>query len=138
MKRAVPYLFFNGNCREAMAFCQRCFGGELQLLTYGEGPEGACPDGAQPDTDEIMHACLTKGDFCLMASDWPQSGAKPGNNVHLNLECETMAEIEKLFADLSDGGTVVQPLQDAFWGSRFGMLIDRFGTHWMLNHPLNG
>jgi PhnB protein len=45
-------------------------------------------------------------------------------------------EIEGLFKSLSEGGTVKMPLHDAFWGSRFGMLTDRFGTNWMFNYEL--
>lgn len=139
MKRVVPYLFFNGNCRDALDFYQQCFGGELQLMTYGDAPvQNTCPEGPQGAKDEIMHGCVSNGDFCLMASDWPGGGAKPGNNAHLNVECETLAEIERLFEALGNEGRVTMALHDAFWGARFGMLIDKFGTHWMLNCPVQG
>jgi PhnB protein len=60
----------------------------------------------------------------------------PGNNVHVNIDCESVDEIEKAFGALSQGGQVTMPLADQFWGARFGMLIDKFGIHWMMNCEL--
>jgi PhnB protein len=60
-----------------------------------------------------------------------------GNNFHLLLEAESKDEAEKLFKGLSAGGKVTMPLNDTFWGSYFGMLVDKFGIQWMVNytHP---
>lgn len=134
MKPLIPYLLFNGNCREVMNFYKNCFGGELLLFTYGDSPENACPKVAAKD--QIMHATLKKDAFTMMASDWPEGQADQGNNVHLNIDCETLDEIEMLFKALSNEGQVKQSLSDTFWGARFGMLIDKYGIHWMLNYPL--
>ena len=138
MKPLTPYLFFDGNCREAMAFYKSCFGGKLELMTYADAPEGnPCPGGdIQSARDKIMHACMTKDDFMLMASDNPMGAPVTGDNVHLSVECSTMFEIQELFNALGDGGEVVMPLADTFWGAHFGMLTDRFGIHWMLSCPL--
>jgi PhnB protein len=134
----TPYLFFDGKCREAMAFYKSCFGGELMLSRYADGPEGAgCADGeGEPDKERIMHACLTGGGASLMASDNPMGAPKMGDNVSLSLHCETMDDIQRLFKALGDGGKVVMPLADTFWGAHFGMLVDKYGFHWMLNHQL--
>ena len=59
-----------------------------------------------------------------------------GNNNYLCIDCENVAEVERLFTALSAGGQVMQPLQDTFWGARFGMLTDKFGMHWMFNCEL--
>jgi PhnB protein len=56
-----------------------------------------------------------------------------GNNVHLNLEPDTRAEAERLFAALAEGGTIEMPLQQMFWGALWGSLTDRFGMKWMVN-----
>ena len=58
---------------------------------------------------------------------------KQGNNYHINIDCESEAEIEKLFDALGEDGKITMPLQDTFWGARFGMLTDRFGVNWMFN-----
>lgn len=134
MKPLIPYLFFNGNCREAMNFYQQCFGGELEIMTYGDAPQqNNHPAGPE---NEIIHSFLKNDHFTLMASDWPNQGAKLGDNVQLNISCESLAEIEELFKKLTNGGKIIQSLSDTFWGARFGMLIDQFGIHWMLNYPL--
>jgi PhnB protein len=84
--------------------------------------------------DRIMHARLTKGSIVLMASDsMPGMPFVQGTNFSVSIQCESREEIDRLFAALSEGGQVAMPLDDAFWGARFGMFKDRFGIHWMLN-----
>ncbi|MBZ0258167.1 VOC family protein, partial [bacterium] len=75
MKPLTPYIFFNGNCREAMEFYQKCFGGELEIHTYADMPDDNECQGskANADKDAVMHASLISGDFKLMASDNPMS-----------------------------------------------------------------
>lgn len=134
MNPITPYLFFNGNCREAMNFYKECFGGDLELITYAQSPEKSF--GKEVDENGIMHAFLKNGSFIIMASDSPDGVIKEANNVHLNIDCASMTEIETLFKKISQGGTVVQALTDTFWGAHFGMAIDKFGIHWMLNYHL--
>jgi PhnB protein len=132
MKGITPYLSFDGNCREAMQFYQKCFNGELQVMPFSQF-EGQCefPPEAK---DRVMHASLTIGSVNLMASDSiPGMSFQQGNNVHLSINCESLEEIQRLFAALGENGKVVMPLQDAFWGAHFGMLTDQFGMHWMFN-----
>lgn len=136
MQPLVPYIFFNGNCREAMNFYKECFGGsDLRLFTYGDAPPNESSMKNAPK-DAVMHCSLTKGSMTIMASDWPEGGANQGNNINLNIDCESMNEIQTLFKALSQGGKVTQPLGDTFWGAHFGMLTDKFGIHWMLNCQL--
>jgi PhnB protein len=59
-----------------------------------------------------------------------------GDNVQINIQCESNDEIERFFAGLSEGGKVKLPLQDMFWGAKFGMLTDKYGIHWMFNYEL--
>jgi len=132
MARITPYLYFDGNCRDAMNFYRECLGGELYVQTVGDTPaaEHMPPDARQ----KIMHAALTGGDFVLMASDWMSKAAfSPGNTISLSIHCTSDDEIRTLFAKLSEGGKVTNPLADQFWGATFGMLVDRFGIDWMLN-----
>jgi PhnB protein len=56
-----------------------------------------------------------------------------GNNVYINLEPDSRADADRLFAALSAGGAVEMPLQEMFWGGYFGSLTDRFGIRWMFN-----
>jgi PhnB protein len=69
-----------------------------------------------------------------MASD--MMNEKPfsrGDDISLSVECGTLEQLEKVFTKMSAGGKVTMPLQDQFWGARFGMLTDKFGIHWMFN-----
>jgi PhnB protein len=82
-----------------------------------------------------MHARLSNGKTLLMASDTvPGRPFQQGNNFSVSIHCESLPEIEKLFTALAENGKVSMPLDDAFWGARFGMLTDQFGIHWMLNY----
>jgi PhnB protein len=74
----------------------------------------------------------------LMGTDVPESnlgGVRliQGNNVSITLDPDTRAEADALFAALAAGGTVDQPLHEAFWGDYFGSLVDKFGIQWMVN-----
>jgi PhnB protein len=133
--KLVPYLTFNGNCREAMTFYQQSLGGELELMPFADAPMAEqLPAEVQAG---IMHATLTNGPLVLMASDTNGQPAVPGNHISLSLDCTSPEDIAGKFTQLSAGGQVTMPLQDTFWGATFGMFTDRFGMPWMLNydHP---
>ena len=76
------YIFFDGQCAEAMRFYERTLGGKLQtLMTYGESPgpdQHNCPANQK---DRIMHACLVVDGRMLMASDSPPGSTPPGSST---------------------------------------------------------
>ena len=127
-----PYLSFNGNCEEAFKFYEQCLGGKLgEVFRYGGTPmaEHAPADFA----DKIMHGSLTIGDQVLMGADAPQGQYEEPKGISLSLHIKSIADAERTFNDLSEGGKVVMPIQQTFWAARFGMLVDRFGIAWMIN-----
>jgi PhnB protein len=126
-----PYLTFGGNCREAFTRYQEIFGGELVLLPMSEMPsdQPAPPDQA----DLIMHAALTFEGHLLMASDDPTGNFQGVQGMHVNYTVPDVAEAERVFEALTDGGEVTMPIAETFWSPMFGMCIDRFGTPWMVN-----
>jgi PhnB protein len=131
MQATNTYLIFDGNCRDAMQFYAKNLGGDLQLMPFSDSP-APCPPEAK---DRIMHARLTKGSAVLMASDnMPGIPYSKGDNFMINIPCENEAEINKLFSAFSDGAKkITMPLQQTFWATRFGMLVDKFGIGWMFN-----
>jgi PhnB protein len=134
VKAVVTYLNFDGNTRDAMKFYARCLGGELSMMPFSEAP-GDFPKEAK---DRLMHSRITKGgSVLLMASDtMPGYGDafKQGTNFSISLDCESQEEVDRLFAAFSENAKKIDmPLQDAFWGARFGMLTDQFGIRWMFN-----
>ena len=131
MKGINAYLIFNGNCREAMTFYQKCLGADLQLIPFSESPGGNIPKEAQ---DRVMHARLAKGPTVIMASDNMLGMAfQQGNNFFVCLNCESEQETETLFSSLSEKGQVKQAPQETFWAARYAMFTDQFGINWMLN-----
>ncbi|WP_343700923.1 VOC family protein [Chitinophaga sp.] len=137
MSTINAYLTFNGNCHEAMKFYQDALGGELTLQSVGGMPvEARCPAGEE---QEIMHAQLIKGDLVLMGTDMQgPAGFIQGTTMALALQCDTEEEINAYFANLSKGGQVVEPVRKQAWGALWGMVIDKYGVPWMLNHDLKG
>jgi PhnB protein len=126
-----PYLFFSGaTCREAMQHYQRVFGGELEIMINAEAPEGDRMPGA-PD-DAVMHASLQLPDGSLMASDDPTGDDGPKYGVAVYWGTTDVAEAERVFAGLAEGGEVHMPMEEVFWSPRFGHCRDRFGIQWMI------
>ena len=131
MKQVNTYLMFDGNCREAMQFYSECLGAKLDLMSFADARAFDYPAEAR---DRVIHAKLTKGPVCLMASDiMPGMSCQQGTNFSVSIDCESAEEIERLFSALGENGMVTMPLSDAFWGARFGMLKDQFGINWMFN-----
>ncbi|HWI78184.1 MAG TPA: VOC family protein [Ramlibacter sp.] len=126
------YLFFNGNCAQAMRFYERTLGAKLEMMmTYGESPQQEqCPAGS---ADRIMHARLSIDGRALMASDVPQGQAHQGmNGFSLSLIYPSADEAQRVFNALADGGKTTMPITKTFWADAYGMLTDRFGTPWMV------
>jgi PhnB protein len=125
------YLNFNGNCEEALNFYKETFDGEIiQLGRYGESPMKS----PEEIKDKIIHGRLQFGDVLIMASDaMNENGVNNGDNISLSIECDSNEQLEKVFTKMSEGGKVTMPLQEQFWGAKFGMLTDKFGFHWMFN-----
>jgi PhnB protein len=132
-----PYLTFNGNCEAAFTFYAKCLGGKIDAMMPHEGT----PAEAHVPSEwrkKIMHARMTVGDKVLMASDAPPGHYEPMKGFHVTLGIDDPAEAEKIFQALAENGTVQMPIQETFWAQRFGMLVDRFGTPWMINCDKRG
>jgi len=128
MAQLNPYVTFNGNCREAMEFYKACLGGELSIMAVGDSPMAS----QMPDKkDNVLHSTLIKDGMVLMASDMIMPGEIiRGNTITLCINSGTKEELQQFFAKLSEGGTVGQPLTEAFFGT-YGELTDKFRINWM-------
>lgn len=56
-------------------------------------------------------------------------------SISIFVDCESEAELERLFSKLGEGGEVLMPLDDYGFSERFGWVSDRFGVSWQLNLP---
>jgi PhnB protein len=132
--KLITYLTFAGQCEEALNFYKDVLGAELLQMSYMGDGQMEVPEHVK---GKVMHARLKIGENVLFMSDtFDPSTVVQGNNVSLTLEIENLDQLEKLFNSLSANGKVKMPLQDTFWGARFGMFIDKFGIHWMMNCEL--
>lgn len=133
MAKLSPFLRFNDSkCREAMNFYKDSLGGELEFMTVKGSPMEK--DFPKDKHGLVMHSTLTKGSWVLIGSDMMRDKAVIGDNVGVSLACESEKEIKTIFAKLSKGGEIFMPLEDAFWGAIFGLVIDKYGVEWMLNY----
>ncbi len=128
----VPYLNFNGNTEEVLNFYKDALDGEITLINrFGESPMPVDED----YKNKIIHARLVfGGDNMIMMSDGMKGRQIPiEGNIQLSVQTEDEAYLDKMFNNLAKEGTVTMPLQVQFWGDKFGMLKDKFGTNWMFN-----
>ena len=126
------YLNFNGDCAEAFKFYERCFGGTIEFLqTFGESP---MKDSVRPDQYSlVMHVTLKVDGDTLMGSDGlPDRYEKP-QGIYVSITPKTYADADRIFKELSAGGSIEMPFQKTFWSPGFGMATDRFGIPWMVN-----
>lgn len=137
MPQPIPYLGFNGNCAGAVRFYERVLDGKLEVLMSGaDSPVAA--QMPKEFADRIMHARLAlPGGGVLYAGDAPAHMPYEGiKGVSITLNYDSTAQAQKVFDALAAGGTVTMPMQPAFWAKAWGMLIDRFGTPWIVNGEL--
>ena len=129
--QATPYLFFNGNCAEAMDIYADILGGEIVARMPASELPPEYPV-ANDRKDWVLHSELKFGDGKIYASDsiMGETSAMSGCSVMLSLA--THDEALTAFNKLADGGEVEMPFAPTFWSAGFGTLTDRFGTKWMI------
>ena len=128
----MPYIHFQGQCAEALAFYAAVFNGTgLQTMRYADGPE------APPDwkaSTRIMHGQVTIFDGTLMASDFPPGTAgDPQKGFSVMQSAPDLATAKSVFDQLADGGAVIDAFKPTFFSPGFGMVRDKFGTHWIIS-----
>jgi PhnB protein len=131
VKQFYPHLTFQGHCEEAFKFYAKCLGGEITLMmTYGESPmEGYPPDWG----GKILHATFALGHHMFSGSDAPDENYQKPQGFAMQLNLSDAAEADRIFSSLAENGSVHMPIQQTFWALRYGDLVDRFGTPWMIN-----
>jgi PhnB protein len=127
-----PYLTFNGQCEAAFKFYEKTLGAKIEaVLTHDGTPMAKL---VPPEWGKkIIHARLKVGDLVLMGSDAPPDHYQKPQGFSVNLGVKDAGEVERMFHALAENGTVEMHLQQTFWAARFGMVVDRFGTPWMIN-----
>jgi PhnB protein len=137
MAAVNPYLIFNGNCEEAFLFYKSVFGGEFPYIgKFSDMPlDENSPKLSDADANRVMHVSLPIGNTILMGSDSNEASGDVafGSNVSISINAESTDEADRIFNGLSAGGNSFMPMSKTFWGAYFGMFVDKFGIHWMVN-----
>ena len=130
-----PYLNFNGTAEKAIQLYERALGARTEhIQRFGDMPgHKPAPENAQ----RVLHALLRVGGGTIMISDTqPGDALTVGDNSYICLNFDEPSEMAGKFDALAAGGKVIMPLQDTFWGAKFGMLADAHGVRWMFNCEL--
>ena len=133
MMKAIPYLNFKGTAEAAMKFYTAALDGEIiSMLRFGDNEmPGVTPE----NSHLIMHGEIRFGDNLLYVSDsFEPSQMVLGNAYTVHLDSYSEEEIRTVFDRLSMNGQVITPLEDTFWGSIFGYLIDQYGIQWSFDY----
>lgn len=139
MAGVSTYLNFKGNTEEAFNFYANAFGTKIMgIMRMGDMPE---EEGAPPIPDElknlVINIALESIDgHMLMGTDAVEGMGPPyveGTDVSICLMPDKREDADRLFAALSDGGTVFMPMAEQFWGDYYGTFADKFGKQWMIN-----
>jgi PhnB protein len=116
-----------------MNFYADVFGGEvIQLDRYSSAPGMQIPEGYE---NKVLHGRVAFGGDFIYFSDVNREVAA-GNQVSLSMAIDEEHQIDSAFEKLSQGGTVLMPLDKMFWGAKYGKLVDKYGVQWDLNHQL--
>jgi PhnB protein len=132
IKKLSPYLNFNGTAEQAIKLYQHALGAKTdRIMRFSDVPDGK----VEPEERNlVMHAALFIGEGVIMVSDCqPGRPVTTGDSVQVCLDFDDPADMSQRFAALSAGGKVILPVQDMFWGAKFGMLEDAYGIRWMFN-----
>lgn len=134
----VPYLSFDGRCREAFEFYAKVLKGEIvAMISHGDTPAG---EHVSKDwQDKIINAHLVAGGQALMGADSPpEMGDAAKKGFSISIEIDDEKDAERVFNAFADGGTIIMPFEPTFWAKKFGMVTDKYGTPWMINHGMIG
>jgi PhnB protein len=119
-------------CQAALKFYEKVLDGKIEaVMTYASSPTAEQTPAEW--RNKVMHARMTVGDKMLMASDAPPDRYEAMKGFSVTISVDDTGEAERVFRGLSEKGTVQMPIQETFWARRFGMLVDQFGTPWMVN-----
>jgi len=129
-----PYLFFDGQAEEAMAFYEKALGAQREAsMRYADCPDPIPPEYMPPGgPQKILHGSLLIQGQRLMLSDGVPLESGGFRGFSLTLQYETEDEAGAAFEHLSHEGRVIMPLGATFFSPCYGMLLDRFGVQWMV------
>jgi len=136
MKAINPWINFNGNAEEAFHFYKSVFGGEFAKVVRFKDLASAEFPVSEIEADKIMYISLPIGKKnVLIANDVPEIMGRTNeeeNRSKIAIAAESREEADKIFSELSAGGTVEGPIGDTPWATYAGMFRDKYGIEWIV------
>lgn len=121
-QKITTFFMFSGNAEEAMNFYTAIF--DQSAIDYVFRHENG----------KILHAAFTIKGQQFMCIDNVNGDHHPFTPaLSLFVSCDSAAEVERLFDELSQGGAVLMPLGPLPMSEKFGWVQDKFGVSWQLN-----
>ncbi len=129
--KLVPYLYFRGNCEEALSTYKEILGGNVDIVNRYDNPAMKAPEEYK---NKILHAKYEFGGNTILASDiLPGKETSGSGDAYMSLSIQDSTEAQEIFRNLSRGGKIRVKFEKQFWGGWHGNFIDRFGIKWMVN-----
>lgn len=131
------YLFFDGNCLEAMTHYAKVLGGEVgDVFRNADAPDA---ESRMPGGDDlVMNMSMTLGNAMVMASDAPGAWYEKPQGFRVSIPAASRQEFDRIYDALAkDAQAVAMAPGETFWAERFTMFTDRYGTPWMLSFDGN-
>lgn len=128
------YLFFKGNCLEAMTHYAETLGGTIgNVFRNADAPDA---ESRMPGGDDlVMHMSMRLGHATVMASDAPDAMYDKPKGFRVSIAPSSLAQFDRIYNALAkDAEAIAMPPDETFWAERFAMFTDRYGTPWMLNY----
>lgn len=131
--QVIPYFYCNGNAEELIEHYKSAFSADkVEIMRYGDLPEYAENDDLK---DQVMHAEIVINGGIFYVSDIMLGySVEAGNAIDVNINFDSVEQLEEAYNILKTGGQVVNELADTFWNARYGQIKDKFGNGWGLNY----
>ncbi|RIW33975.1 VOC family protein [Bacillus salacetis] len=130
MPKVTPFLMFQGNAEEAMNYyISLVEGSEIKSISR-YGPDGPGEEGS------VMQAVFNLNGqdiMCIDSNIQHEFSFTPSFSFFL--ECDSEEEIDRLYGQLSEGGTALMPIGDYGFSKKFGWINDKYGVSWQMTLP---
>ena len=133
MIHIIPNLHFKGNCKQAIELYKKAFGAEVKvLLHYADANPQDFIMNDENQRDLVYHSEVIIGNNRLMLNDTTDDTFHIENSLSLLVHFDTNDELITAYGILSDGATIISPMESQTYCAYFASLIDKYGMNWEL------
>jgi PhnB protein len=127
----IPYLSFNGNCRDALTFYAELFKGTIENFLPWDAE--AIENIPGVTVEHIMHGSININGLTIAGTDQFDVMYAPAGNVSLMVDIDDLSDAQAKFTALAEAGQIIMPFAETFWADGYGFCADRFGILWQIN-----